>query len=72
MSGTIGEDAAIEALKNGATDYVLKHWLRRLIPAVDRALREAADRTERDRAEEAMRQSEHKYRALTAGPGRAG
>src|SRR5688572_27454443 len=41
VSGTIGEDAAIEALKNGATDYVLKHRLMRLIPAVDRALREA-------------------------------
>src|SRR2546430_11044 len=37
VSGTIGEDAAIEALKNGATDYVLKHRLMRLIPAVDRA-----------------------------------
>jgi PAS domain-containing protein len=64
VSGTIGEDAAIEALKNGATDYVLKHRLMRLIPAVDRALREAADRAERERAEEAMRQSEHKYRVL--------
>jgi PAS domain-containing protein len=64
VSGTIGEDAAIEALKNGATDYVLKHRLMRLIPAVDRALREAADRAERERAEEAMRQSEQKYRVL--------
>ena len=44
VSGTIGEDAAIEALKNGATDYVLKHRLMRLIPAVDRALREAEER----------------------------
>ena len=64
VSGTIGEDAAIEALKNGATDYVLKHRLMRLIPAVDRALREAEERDERARAEEAMRQSEHKYREL--------
>src|SRR5437016_417078 len=64
VSGTIGEDAAIEALKNGATDYVLKHRLMRLIPAVDRALREARERTEYERAEEAMRQSEHKYREL--------
>jgi PAS domain S-box-containing protein len=64
VSGTIGEDAAIEALKNGATDYVLKHRLMRLIPAVDRALREAEERDERERAEEAMRQSEHKYREL--------
>jgi PAS domain S-box-containing protein len=64
VSGTIGEDTAIEVLKNGATDYVLKHRLMRLIPAVDRALREAEERTERQRAEEAMRQSEHKYREL--------
>ena len=64
VSGTIGEDTAIEALKHGATDYVLKHRLVRLIPAVDRALREAAERAECQRAEEAMRQSEHKYREL--------
>lgn len=64
VSGTIGEDTAIEALKNGATDYVLKHRLMRLIPAVDRALREADERAERDRAEKAMRESEHKYREV--------
>jgi PAS domain-containing protein len=64
VSGTIGEDAAVEALKNGATDYVLKHRLIRLIPAVDRALREVEEHAERERAEEAMRQSEHKYREL--------
>ena len=64
VSGTIGEDTAIEALKHGATDYVLKHRLVRLIPAVDRALREAEELAECQRAEEAMRQSEHKYREL--------
>ena len=64
VSGTIGEDAAIEALKNGATDYVLKHRLMRLIPAVARALAEAEERAECQRAEEAMRQSEYKYREL--------
>lgn len=64
VSGTIGEDAAIEALKNGATDYVLKHRLVRLIPAVDRALAEAGERAERQHAEEATRQSEYKYREL--------
>jgi PAS domain S-box-containing protein len=64
VSGTIGEDAAIEALKNGATDYVLKHRLMRLIPAVDRALREADEHAERERAEVAMRESEHKYREV--------
>ena len=64
VSGTIGEDTAIEALKNGATDYVLKHRLMRLIPVVDRALREVAQRAECLRAEEVMRESEHKYREL--------
>ncbi|HEY3760719.1 MAG TPA: response regulator [Verrucomicrobiae bacterium] len=64
VSGTIGEDSAIEALKNGATDYVLKHRLMRLIPAVDRALREKHAGDEREQAEESMRQSEYKYRTL--------
>lgn len=64
VSGTIGEDSAIEALKNGATDYVLKHRLMRLIPAVDRALREKHADGEREQAEESMRQSEYKYRTL--------
>ncbi|MBW8865085.1 MAG: PAS domain S-box protein [Verrucomicrobia bacterium] len=64
VSGTIGEDTAIEALKNGATDYVLKHRPIRLIPAVDRAMREAEERAECARAEQAMRESEHKYREL--------
>ena len=71
VSGTIGEDAAIEALKSGATDYVLKHRLMRLIPALDRALREAADHAERDRAEKAMRESEHKYREVFESLGEA-
>jgi PAS domain S-box-containing protein len=64
VSGTIGEDGAIEALKNGATDYVLKHKLTRLIPAVERALGEAREHAEREQAEQAMRESEHKYRTL--------
>lgn len=64
VSGTIGEDTAIEALKNGATDYVLKHRPMRLIPAVDRALREVQERAECERAERAMRESEYKYREL--------
>src|ERR1700737_3998331 len=58
VSGTLGEDVAIEALKIGATDYVLKTRLSRLVPSVLRALREATQRAERKRAEEALRQSE--------------
>lgn len=58
VSGTLGEDVAIEALKTGATDYVLKTRLSRLGPAVTRALREARERTERKRAEDGLRRSE--------------
>ena len=64
VSGTIGEDTAIESLKNGAADYVLKHRLMRLIPAVDRALRETGYRAAEAHAEFAMRESEHKYRQV--------
>src|SRR5882724_3745143 len=58
VSGTLGEDVAIEALKTGATDYVLKTRLTRLGPAVTRALREACEKAERARAETALRRSE--------------
>jgi DNA-binding NtrC family response regulator len=58
VSGTLGEEVAIEAMKIGATDYVLKSRLSRLAPSVKRALREAGDRARRKRAEEALRQSE--------------
>ena len=52
VSGAIGEERAIEALKNGATDYVLKQRLERLVPAVRRAVSEAEERAGRRRAEE--------------------
>jgi diguanylate cyclase (GGDEF)-like protein/PAS domain S-box-containing protein len=52
VSGTIGEEYAIRALRNGATDYVLKSNLVRLPAAVERALREARDAVERRHAEE--------------------
>jgi PAS domain S-box-containing protein len=58
VSGTLGEEVAIEALKIGATDYVLKTSLSRLVPSVLRALREVIQRAERKRAEESLRQSE--------------
>src|SRR5947208_4759197 len=51
VSGTLGEDVAIEDLKTGATDYVLKTRLARLGPAVNRALSEARERADRKRAE---------------------
>ncbi|NYF50579.1 sigma 54-interacting transcriptional regulator [Tunturiibacter gelidoferens] len=58
VSGTLGEEVAIEALKIGATDYVLKTRLSRLAPSVLRALREADGRTERKRTEKALSRSE--------------
>ncbi len=64
VTGAMGEEVAIETLKRGATDYVLKDHLTRLGPAVQRALREAAERQERRQAEAALRESEQKYRIL--------
>lgn len=66
VSGTLGEDLAIECIKDGATDYVLKQNLRRLIPAIERALAEAASRRERERAEEERQASERQLRVLVA------
>jgi len=62
VSGTLGEDAAIQALTEGATDYVLKQKLKRLPTAVLRALRDAENRKERRNAEEALRRSEEDLR----------
>ncbi len=64
VSGTIGEDTAIELVKNGATDYVLKNKLSRLVPAVQRALREAREKSERKQANERLGDSELRYRRL--------
>jgi len=58
VSGALGEELAIELLKQGATDYVLKSRLSRLVPAVNRALQEVEERNERRMAEEALKQRE--------------
>jgi PAS domain S-box-containing protein len=58
VSGTLDEEVAIEALKIGATDYVFKTRISRIIPSVQRALREGQERSERRRAENALRRSE--------------
>jgi len=58
LSGTIDEAMAIESLKIGATDYVFKTRLARLLPSIQRALREGEDRVERKRSEAALRRSE--------------
>jgi PAS domain S-box-containing protein len=65
VSGALGEEMAIEALKSGATDYVLKQRLERLVPAVRRAVREAEERTERKRAEEALQYQLDLTRTIT-------
>ena len=64
VSGTMGEEAAIEALTQGATDYVLKHNLSRLPSAVQRALLEAKNLHERRQAENALAESESKMRSI--------
>ena len=51
VSGTIGEDRAVDAMRRGATDYVLKDHLNRLAPVIERAMREAAERAARRKAE---------------------
>jgi len=58
VSATIGEEAAVAAMKAGAHDYVLKHNLGRLVPAVRRELRESALRQERRDLEEQLRQAQ--------------
>ena len=55
LSGTLGEAVAVEAMRAGAQDYVMKDNLARLIPAIDRELREARLRRERRRAEQTLR-----------------
>ena len=65
VSGTIGEQAAIEAMKCGATDYVLKQWPERLGPAVRRAVREAESQQARKQAEVELSRREGYFRALT-------
>jgi len=58
VSGTLGEDLAIESLRNGATDYVLKQRLQRLVPCVQRALQEKEEQRELKHAHEALVVSE--------------
>lgn len=64
VSGGIGEDIAVAAMKSGASDYLMKGNLARLVPAVERELRDAAGRAARRRAESELRESEQRYRLL--------
>jgi two-component system cell cycle sensor histidine kinase/response regulator CckA len=67
ISGTIGEEIAVGALKAGAHDFLVKGRLARLVPAIERELREVDERRERLRAEQALRRSEAQYRSLVEG-----
>ncbi len=64
FSGTIGEEVAVESLQKGATDYVLKTKIERLVPAVRRALVIGEERRKRRQAEEEHKKSEERYRTL--------
>ena len=64
VSGTIGEETAVAALKAGAHDFVTKENLSRLCPAIEREMREAANRRDLRRAEQSLRRSEAHFRAL--------
>jgi len=63
FSGTIGEERAIEALKQGAVDYVMKENRARLVPAIERALKEVADREARRWAQRELEESELRFRS---------
>jgi PAS domain S-box-containing protein len=64
VSGTIGEEAAVEALKAGAHDFLAKGRLARLLPAIHRELRERDERAQRRDAEERRREADARYRQI--------
>src|SRR5438477_4418737 len=65
VSGTIGEDLAVDSLKQGATDYVLKDRLSRLVTSVQRAIREKEQRAERQRMGEELRLRNELFRQIS-------
>ena len=62
--GTVGDELAVECIKKGVTDYVLKNNLDRLPMALSRALAEDAMRVDRDRAEKELRETSEQYRSI--------
>jgi PAS domain S-box-containing protein len=65
VSGALGEAVAIDLLKAGVTDFVLKDAFPRLLPAIRRSLAEAREHRERLRAQSSLRESEERFRRLT-------
>src|SRR5262245_10812494 len=65
VTGAVSEEAAVECIKEGAADYLLKDRLSRLGQAVERALAQRRMREEKRQAEVALRQSEARYRAIS-------
>ena len=66
VSGAISEETAVALMKAGAHDYVMKDKLSRLVPAIQRELRDAESRRERNRAEEKLRESEERFRRISS------
>ncbi len=66
ITGKMGEGLAIETLKNGATDYILKDNLSKLVPAMNRALQELREKEEHQQAEEQLKESERQLRYLSS------
>src|SRR5258706_8457581 len=64
VTSALGEEMTISTFESGATDYVLKNDLSKLAPAVERALREAKERTDEKRRDLLLRESEERYRRL--------
>src|SRR5581483_8436531 len=64
VSGSIGEERAVRAMRSGAADYILKNNLARLGPAIERELRDAAERRERRRVEAALRAEQERFRRI--------
>ena len=64
VSGAIGEEMAVECMRSGAHDYVMKGNLSRLVPVIERELKDAESRRQRKKAEEALRKSEEMFREL--------
>jgi PAS domain S-box-containing protein len=67
VSGTAGEATAVEAMRAGAHDFLTKSALARLVPAIERELREASIRAERRETQHSLRESEERFRLLVEG-----